>query len=183
MAASMLGLRQAHRADVNTDRGRHDRTIELLAAYFTIAGDIYPLGPTEISPFPFRDRVEAAARAGYRGIGLHHADTMHTAGKIGLPEMRRILDGNGIKYVELEFLLDWFEDGERRRESDKMRSEIFAVADALGLRKIKVGPGFHEPVADIPRDARRLCPALPRSGGARYRDHAGDHAVEQCPYG
>ena len=32
-------------------------TIELLAAYFTIAGDIYPLGPTEISPFPFRDRV------------------------------------------------------------------------------------------------------------------------------
>ena len=39
--------------------------IELLAAYFTIAGDIYPLGPTEISPFPFGDRVEAAARAGY----------------------------------------------------------------------------------------------------------------------
>ena len=31
--------------------------IELLAAYFTISGDIYPLGPTEISPFPFRDRV------------------------------------------------------------------------------------------------------------------------------
>ena len=125
--------------------------IELLAAYFTIAGDIYPLGPTEISPFPFRDRVEAAARAGYRGMGLHHADTMHTADKIGLPEMRRILDGNGIKYVELEFLLDWFDEGERRRASDKMRGEIFAVADALGLRKIKIGPGFHEPEADIPR--------------------------------
>ena len=53
---------------------------------------------------------------------------MHTAGKIGLPEMRRILDGNGIKYVELEFLLDWFEEGERRQESDKMRREIFSVA-------------------------------------------------------
>jgi sugar phosphate isomerase/epimerase len=105
--------------------------IELLAAYFTISGDIYPLGPTEISPFPFRDRVEAAARAGYRGIGLHHADTMHTADKIGLPEMRRILDGNGIKYVELEFLLDWFDEGERRQESDKMRREIFSVAAAL----------------------------------------------------
>ena len=134
--------------------------IELLAAYFTIAGDIYPLGPTEISPFPFRDRVEAAARAGYQGIGLHHADTMHTASQIGLPEMRRILDANGIKYVELEFLLNWFEEGERRRESDKMRSEIFSVAAALGLRKIKVGPGFHEPEADIPkmRDAfAQLC--------------------------
>ena len=134
--------------------------IELLAAYFTIAGDIYPLGPTEISPFPFRDRVEAAARAGYRGIGLHHADTMHTASQIGLPEMRRILDANGIKYVELEFLLNWFEEGERRRESDKMRSDIFSVAAALGLRMIKVGPGFHDPEADIPkmRDAfAQLC--------------------------
>ena len=152
MAASMLGLRQAHRADVNTERRIvMTDTIELLAAYFTIAGDIYPLGPTEISPFPFRDRVEAAARAGYKGMGLHHADTMHTADKIGLPEMRRILDGNGIKYVELEFLLDWFADGERRRASDKMRGEIFAVTDALGLNKIKIGPGFHEPVADIPR--------------------------------
>jgi sugar phosphate isomerase/epimerase len=134
--------------------------IELLASYFTISGDIYPLGPTEISPFPFRDRVEAAARAGYRGIGLHHADTMHTAGKIGLPEMRRILDGNGIKYVELEFLLNWFEEGERRQESDKMRREIFSVAAQLGLRTVKVGPGFHEPEADIPkmRDAfAQLC--------------------------
>ena len=134
--------------------------IELLAAYFTISGDIYPLGPTEISPFPFRDRVEAAARAGYRGIGLHHADTMHTADKIGLPEMRRILDGNGIKYVELEFLLDWFDEGERRQESDKMRREIFSVAAALGLRTVKVGPGFHEPEANVPkmRDAfARLC--------------------------
>ena len=134
--------------------------IELLASYFTISGDIYPLGPTEISPFPFRDRVEAVARAGYRGIGLHHADTMHTADKIGLPEMRRILDGNGIKYVELEFLLNWFEEGERRQESDKMRREIFSVAAQLGLRTVKVGPGFHEPEADIPkmRDAfAQLC--------------------------
>ena len=87
--------------------------VELLAAYFTLSGDVFPLGPTEISPFPFRDRVEAAARAGYRGIGLHHADTMHTASKIGLPEMKRILDGNGIKHVELEFLLDWFDDAPR----------------------------------------------------------------------
>ena len=47
-------------------RGRSDATtneesvmtnnVELLAAYFTIAGDVYPLGPTELSPFPFRDQ-------------------------------------------------------------------------------------------------------------------------------
>ena len=33
--------------------------IELIAAYFTVAGDVYPFGPSQISPFPFRDRVEA----------------------------------------------------------------------------------------------------------------------------
>jgi sugar phosphate isomerase/epimerase len=125
--------------------------VELLAAYFTIAGDVYPLGPTELSPFPFRDRIEAAARAGYRGVGLIHEDVMDTAGKIGLPEMKRILDDNGIKYVEMEFLLDWFADGERRRESDKIRAEMLEAAAVLGMRDIKVGPGFHEPVADIPR--------------------------------
>jgi hypothetical protein len=29
------------------------RNIELIASYWTIAGDVYPLGPNEISPFPF----------------------------------------------------------------------------------------------------------------------------------
>ena len=33
--------------------------VELIAAYFTLAGDVYPFGPTQISPFPFRERVEA----------------------------------------------------------------------------------------------------------------------------
>ena len=27
--------------------------IDLIAAYFTLAGDVYPFGPTQISPFPF----------------------------------------------------------------------------------------------------------------------------------
>ena len=41
-----------------------------------------------------------------------------------------------------------------------MRCEIFSVAAQLGLRSVKVGPGFHEPEADIPkmRDAfAQLC--------------------------
>ena len=46
--------------------------IELIAAYFTLAGDAYPFGPTQISPLPLsRDRVEAAARAGWKGTGTH----------------------------------------------------------------------------------------------------------------
>ena len=76
---------------------------------------------------------------------------MATAGKIGLPEMKRILDDNGIKYVEMEFLLDWFADGERRRESDKIRAEMLEAAAALGMRDIKVRSW-------LPRTCRRHSP-------------------------
>ena len=114
--------------------------VELLAAYFTLAGDVYPFGPTEVSPFPFKDRVEAAARAGWKGVGLIHADLKATANQIGLPEMRRIVEGNGIKYLEMEFLGDWFMDGERRKASDIMRHEMLDIAEALGVRDVKIAP-------------------------------------------
>jgi hypothetical protein len=79
------------------------KEIELLAAYFTISGDIHPFGPTEISPFDLRCRVEAAAQAGYKGIRLVHADLMATADKIGLSEIKTILETNDIKHLEFEF--------------------------------------------------------------------------------
>lgn len=116
--------------------------VELLAAFFTLAGDIYPFGPTEVSPLPFKDRVEAAAAAGYRGVGLIHADVRATAEKIGLAEMKRIVDANGIKYLEMEFLAHWYVDDERRPGSDAMRRDMFEIAHALGIRDIKIAPGL-----------------------------------------
>ena len=134
--------------------------VELIAAYFTLAGDAYPFGPTQISPFPFRDRVEAAARAGWKGMGLIPDDVDAIAAKIGHAEMKRILAANGIKYVELEFLVDWHLDGERRKKSDELRTRLLAIAEIFGARNIKVGPSLgqdvHHPrpeelVPDIPR--------------------------------
>jgi sugar phosphate isomerase/epimerase len=136
--------------------------IELIAGYWTTAGDVYPSGPTEVSPFPFRERVEAAARAGYKGMGLLNEDVQATAEKIGHPEMKRILDANGIKHVQLEFIVDWFREGERRRKSDQYRRQILSAASALGAREVKIGPGLGEDVehprpdelmADVPRMA------------------------------
>jgi sugar phosphate isomerase/epimerase len=120
--------------------------IELIAAYFTLAGDVYPFGPTQISPFPFRERVEAAARAGWKGIGLIPDDVDATVEKIGYAEMKRILAANGIKYVELEFLVDWHRDGEPRRKSDELRARLLAIAETFGARNIKVGPGLGQDV-------------------------------------
>ena len=117
--------------------------IELLAAYFTISGDIYPFGPTEISPFDFQYRVEAAANAGYKGLGFVHADLMDTAERIGFKEMKNILDSNGITKVEFEFLGGWYEKGKLRDQSDKMRKEMLAAADILNPINIKVGPTLH----------------------------------------
>jgi hypothetical protein len=49
--------------------------VELMCLYWTTAG-VFP-GQGEISRFDFRDRVEAAARAGFKGIGIWHTDLEH----------------------------------------------------------------------------------------------------------
>lgn len=125
------------------------QNIELLAAYWTVAGDIYPFGPTEISPFSFADRVEAAANAGFKGMGLVHNGVMDTIDKLGYTEMNNILQEHGIKHIELEFLVDWYHQGDRRRQSDKVRRELLEAARELGARTIKIGPGIGEDTANI----------------------------------
>ncbi|MCF6101946.1 sugar phosphate isomerase/epimerase family protein [Mesorhizobium muleiense] len=130
--------------------------VELLISYFALSGDVFPLGPTEISPFPFKDRVEAAARAGFKGFGLHSEDVVHVRDQIGYREMRRVVEANGIKHLEIEFLTNWFRRDEKRQESDKVRKLMLEVAAELGLKDIKVGPGFEDAPADVPLMADEL---------------------------
>jgi len=124
--------------------------VDLIASYWTIAGDVHPHSEQEFSPFDFRDRVEAAARAGFTGIGLKEADVAHTLERRTLREMKRILDDNGIRHVELEFISDWFLDGEKKRESDKVKHMLLEAAEALGARHIKAGD-FDSQVTPMPR--------------------------------
>jgi sugar phosphate isomerase/epimerase len=113
--------------------------IELVAAYWTIAGDVYPCGPVEISPFPLRDRCEAASRAGWSGIGLILDDLEHSIGKYGLSGVKNILDDTGMKYFELEILMDWYLDGEARAKSDSFRRRVIELGGELGMRNLKIG--------------------------------------------
>ncbi|MGV8120462.1 MAG: sugar phosphate isomerase/epimerase family protein [Candidatus Xenobiia bacterium LiM19] len=134
--------------------------IELIASYFTIAGDVYPFGPNEISPFPFKDRVEALACSGWKGIGMILEDLKATAAVVGLAEMRHILDANDMKYVEMEFVVDWFRDGERRKKSDRYRRDILEMAEKLRARDVKIAPGLGVDIAHpAPED---LIPDVPR---------------------
>jgi sugar phosphate isomerase/epimerase len=126
---------------------------ELLAAYWTIAGDVYPGAPTEVSPFSLEDRAKAASKAGYTGMGLVHADLMANKAKMGFGGIQRVLDDNGIKHIEVEFLNDWYLDmsDPRRKESDKMRRDLLECAAALKARNFKIcGMLFDENPPNIP---------------------------------
>ena len=117
------------------------KNIELVAAYWTISG-ADPHTDHEYSPYDFKDRVAAVARVGFKGFGIWHADLEHTLQKYSLKEMKKILEGNGIKHVELEFLTGWFLDGEERRQSDILRLRLLEAADVLRPHHIKVGHFF-----------------------------------------
>lgn len=136
---------------------------ELLAAYWTLAGDVYPGAPTEVSPFSLQERAAAASKAGYTGMGLVHADLMANAAKMGFSGIKTVLADHGIKHVEVEFLADWFIDpaNPRRKASDQARRELFEAAAVLGARNFKISPAlFEEAPPDIPllkEEFARLC--------------------------
>lgn len=131
--------------------------VELMCLFWTTAG-VFP-GRGEISRFEFRDRVEASARAGFQGIGIWHTDLEHILQYTTLKEMRRILDANGIKYVELEFLTDWFLDGARKSESDSRKRRLLEASEALHAKHVKVGDFYNEscPLPKVAESFAALC--------------------------
>src|SRR4029077_7177409 len=120
-----------------------NNNVELLASYWTISGGV-PHTDWEYSPFDFKDRVESAAKAGFKGFGIWHSDLDHVLEKRSLKEMKQILDGNGIKHIEIEFLTDWFLDGERKKKSDVQRAKLLKAAEVPQARHVKVGDFFKE---------------------------------------
>ena len=132
--------------------------VELLASYWTISGGV-PHTDREYSPFDFKDRVESAAKAGFKGFGIWHADLDHVLEKRSLKEMKQILDDNGIKHIEIEFLTDWFLDGERKKKSDVQRAKLLKAAEVLHARHVKVGDFFKEktPMPRLIEAFRSLC--------------------------
>lgn len=136
-------------------------SVGLLASYWTLAGPVELHTGREWSLFDVADRATAAATAGFRGVGLWHADLLHILEERGLPELRTILDDAGIVHVELEFLSDWFLDPgtEERRRSDQCRRALLEAAGVLGARHVKVGnfAGRRVPVGQLTERFAELC--------------------------
>jgi sugar phosphate isomerase/epimerase len=135
-----------------------NNTVELLASYWTISGGV-PHTDREHSPFDFKDRVESAVKAGFKGFGIWHSDLDHVLEKRSLKEMKSILDDNGIKHVEIEFLTDWFLDGERKKKSDIQKAKLLKAAEVLRAKHVKVGDFFKEktPMPRLIECFRSLC--------------------------
>jgi sugar phosphate isomerase/epimerase len=112
----------------------------LLATCWSSAGDAASDRADLRSPLPLRERVEAAAAAGFRGFGLLSADLPAAEEAHGLNGIRAMLDDNDIVDLELEGIPYWWDDGSQRAESDRIRHALLTAAEALGARHIKVTP-------------------------------------------
>jgi sugar phosphate isomerase/epimerase len=87
--------------------------LELVDLYWTSAGPVEVHYGREWSLFDWRDRCAQAARVGFRGLGLWHADTRHQLQTRTLAEMKQIFD--------------------------ELRRLLFDVAATFGAHHIKVG--------------------------------------------
>jgi sugar phosphate isomerase/epimerase len=109
---------------------------DLIVSAYTLSG-----APVFEPPrFSFAERVAAAAKAGFAGIGLAIEDYAACRERgMSDVEMRRILDDCGIRATELEFLQNWWHDDERGRRARIDEDLCYAAADALGSRHVNVG--------------------------------------------
>jgi sugar phosphate isomerase/epimerase len=109
---------------------------DLIASAYTLSG-----APVFDAPrFSFVERVAAAAKAGFAGIGLAIEDYAACRERgTSDAELRRILGDHGIRAAELEFLQNWWHEGERGRRARANEELCYAAADALGSRHVNVG--------------------------------------------
>jgi len=112
----------------------------LLATCWSSAGDAASDRDDLRSPLSLRERIEAAAAAGFSGFGLVSADLPAAQEAYGLGGIRAMMDDNGIIDLELEGIPYWWDDGPRREESDRIRHALLTAAETLGARHIKVTP-------------------------------------------
>ena len=111
------------------------RDPELVASFSTLAG----APPSQPSRYPFADRVAAAAKAGFRGIGLSVDDAERVrAGGCSNRAMLDVLARHGVRVTDLQGVTSWPSDGRhpsaRRADEDR----VYALADVFGSRMFSV---------------------------------------------
>jgi sugar phosphate isomerase/epimerase len=135
--------------------------VELVGLYWTVSGPVDVHTGREWSLFDWADRCAEASKVGFSGLGLWHADLQHVLETRSLQELKQVFDDNGLRHLELEFLMDWFldEDDERRRASDEIRELLLRAAGELDAHHVKVGniPGVPAEIPQLTERVGELC--------------------------
>lgn len=149
----------------------------LLATCWTSAGDAAPQVGDERSPHDLMSRMSAAAEAGWEGFGIVHADLITAMETHDLSDIRRRAVELGLRRLELEFIGDWWTDGDRRSASDKVRRDLLSAAEILEVPVIKVGASMDSvaPPSHIVVEELRLLASEASSHGVRV-------ALEPMPF-
>lgn len=121
---------------------------EFLATCWTTAGNVRPPLTGPLSPVPLEDRIQAASRAGFRGIGFTLEDILAARESRSFSGIETLLKNCGLRHLELEFLDNWW-----TKEPDSLytRARMLEAANALGARHIKVGAGLLGQIVDRSR--------------------------------
>jgi sugar phosphate isomerase/epimerase len=123
---------------------------DLLATCWTTAGDAVPLPGRHISPIPLPVRISQAAAAGFTGFGVVHNDLEVFLRDSDLSTLNKLFEDNGIRFVELEFLTDWWQvDTPARTESDRVMRLLLEATEVLRPRHVKVGPDITGGAYDV----------------------------------
>jgi len=119
---------------------------DLVASWWTIAG----CGPGAHARWSIPQRAEAAARAGFAGIGLRN-DDYTIARESGLSDaaIAAAFRDNGLVLDEIEFVTGWSSDDAAQQERGRgVERDLYALADAVGARQLNVGS--IEPLGSLP---------------------------------
>lgn len=131
-----------------------------MASFFTLSGAGFGEPPRN----SFVERCEAAAAAGFAGIGLHADDLARTRDSgVDVAEMAAILKINALELVEIEFLSGWALDVDETALDGTM-TKIEAVADACGGRHVSAGE-FRPGSIDVEAAGRRIAGLARRLAG------------------
>lgn len=149
----------------------------LIASHYTVAGLVRPLEGSVASPVDPRDRMHAALAAGFDGVGFEYDDLAAWSDRVPASQLGSAARDAGIAHIEIEVLSDWYCSGDARVKADQRRDALFAVAEKIGARLVKVLGGL-----DRSQEASREAYA---EGFAilcqRAAEHGLDVAIELYP--
>jgi sugar phosphate isomerase/epimerase len=158
----------------------------LVATSWTVLGDVTPLDPAWVSPYPTAERLEILAEQGWTGLGFTQDELAITRDAGKLPALHRLLESAGMEHVEVEFLTDWWCDGPEGEASLRTLDLLLDAAEELGAAFVKVGTAFQEPIPDLTPlvgPLRRIGEIAARRGQRIVLEPAAVSMVESIPRG